>query len=600
VSDHVARRRELIAPGSPWRLVAVPTATALGSVGAIAATRAHVPLVVGAAAGAAAALLGVFALPSLPTKRVVVVLLGLGGIGALRHASFTGGDTTPLLIIWALSTLVALLLVDRAVTERVPRLLPGRPLAPRGVEITRMAVAIAVIAAVIVVGFGPTIADRLGRHVWPGLDPSISDALDAPSSLRAADSLDMTQRPRLSDRVVFRVSARRPSFWRGQTFDSWDGRTWTQSDPRSAQLPLNGTVDVPRDTNDVGAFEGRSMRQTFRIETDYSNVVFAAPSLVTVQTDKVVEGHPDGTATVYGGFGRGATYTVTSRSFPVTAALLRRTDNQTMPADVIRRYAQPAPTTDRVNELAKAITASAPTNYDKILAIEAWLGDHVRYSLNAPLSPSGVDIVDDFLFRTRVGWCEQVASSLVVLARSAGIPARLATGFVPGKRDPLSGEFVVRERDAHAWAEAYFAGIGWQPFDPTASVPLAGDAADGGSWLDAARNHAIEFALLAIATVLLVAAAPELRVRWRRRQARRRASWAARSLHRLERIGRKAGRTRRASETPREYAAALAVYLHDERIRDVGETLDLEGFSAGGAPASARTDADAVLSSLGP
>ena len=578
----------------------MPTATALGSVGAIAASRAHVPLALGASAGAAAALLGVFALPSLPTKRVVVVLLGIGGLGALRHASFSGGKTTPLLVVWALSTLVALLLVDRAVTERVPRLLPGSPLAPRGVEITRMAVAIAVIAAVSVVAFGPTIADRLGRHVWPGLDPSIGDALDAPSSLRAADHLDMTQRPRLSDRVVFRVSARRPSFWRGQTFDTWDTRTWTQSDPRTAQLPLGGTVNVPRDTNDVGAFEGRSMRQTFRVETDYSNVVFAAPSLVTVQTDKVVEGHPDGTATVYGGFGRGATYTVTSRSLPVTAALLRRASKEPVPADVLRRFAQPAPTTARVNELAQAITASAPTTYDKILAIEAWLGDHVRYSLNAPLSPPGVDIVDDFLFRSRVGWCEQVASSLVVLARSVGIPARLATGFVPGRRDPLSGEFVVRERDAHAWAEVYFGGVGWQPFDPTASVPLAGDAADGGSWLDTARHHALELGLLAAVLVLLVVGAPGIRARWQRRQARRRAGWGARSLDRLERIGRKAGRTRRASETPREYASALAAYLHDERIRAVGETLDRDGFSLGGAPASARADTDAVLSSLGP
>ena len=75
---------------------------------------------------------------------------------------------------------------------------------------------------------------------------------------------------------------------------------------------------------------------------------------------------------------------------------------------------------------------------------------------------------------------------------------------------------------------------------------------------------------------------------------------AARSLDRLERIGRKAGLTRLPSETPREYAAVLARYLHDERIRAVGETLDLEGFSAEGAPVSARADADAVLSSLRP
>jgi len=596
-----AARRDLIAPGSPWRAVAVPTAVALGAVGAIAASRAHLPLALGAAAGAAAALLGVFALPSLPTRRVVVVLLGLGGLGALRHASFTGGDTSALLIVWALSTLIALLLVDRSVTERVPALVPGAPLEPRGREIARMSVSIAVIAAVVVVAFGPTITDRLGRHVWPGLEPSLGGLFGAPSSLTATDHLDMTQRPRLSDRVVFTVDAPRASFWRGQTFDTWDEHEWRQSDSRSVRLPPRGrAIAISPDPDDTGAFTGRVMRQTFRIETDFSDVVFAAPSPVAVETDKELEAHPDGTATVYGGFGKGATYTVTSRSVPVTAALLRAAGRVAIPALVLNHFASPAPTTARVNTLARQITASAPTTYDKIRAIEAWLGAHVKYSLNAPPSRPNVDVVDDFLFRTRIGWCEQVASSLVVMARSVGIPARLATGFVPGHRDPLSGQFVVRERDAHAWAEIYFGGIGWQPFDPTASVPLAGDAPTGGSWLEVARHHAFTLGAIAAALVLLVVGFPEIQAFFRRRRARRRTAWSTRTMARLERIGRRAGRARRPAETPREYANALAAQLHDQRIAAVGETLDADGFSGAGASPSARASADSVLSSLRP
>ena len=71
-------------------------------------------------------------------------------------------------------------------------------------------------------------------------------------------------------------------------------------------------------------------------------------------------------------------------------------------------------------------------------------------------------------------------------------------------------------------------------------------------------------------------------------------------LARLEREGRRAGRARRPAETPREYAAALANHLHDERIRTVGETVDADGFSATGASSSARASSDAVLSSLKP
>jgi transglutaminase-like putative cysteine protease len=445
----------------------------------------------------------------------------------------------------------------------------------------------------------PTLSDRLGRHVWPGTDPTGTDFADAPASLRNTDRLDMTQRPRLSTRVVFTVDAPRAAFWRGETFDVWDGRTWTRSDPRSTTLARDGaTVSIPVDPSDDGARSGRAMRQTFHIQSNFSDIIFAAPSPVAVETDKLLEGRPDGTAILLGGFGKDAVYTVTSRSALPTERALRAADAAAVPNRVLDAFAQTPKTTDRVRALALSITAPAATTYDKINAIEAWLSTHVRYSLNAPLAPAGVDVVDDFLFRARVGWCEQVASSLVVLARSVGIPARLATGFASGTRDALTGEFVVRERDAHAWAEVYFPGIGWQPFDPTASVPLAGDATTSGSWIEAARHHAIELGLVAIALVAAATSAPALLARWRRRFGRRRAGWATRSLVRLERVGRRAGRARAPAETPREYGAALATYLGDDRVRAVGDTLDADGFSRAGASPSARRAAEAVLSSL--
>jgi transglutaminase-like putative cysteine protease len=591
------------ARGSPWRAVAVTTSIALGSVGAIAATRNGLPIVVGVMAGSIAGLLGILALPSLPTRRVLIVLLGLGGLAAVRHASFSGTDTSTYLVCWAGATIVALVLADRAAAEEAAPLDHGTPLPSRAAETVRASVAIAVVVAVAAVIFAPVLNDHLGRRVWPGADPTGEDFADSATSLRASDRLDMTQRPRLSDRVVFTVDAPRPAFWRGETYDTWDGRTWSRSDPRSQTLTGNGsTVAVPVDPFDDGALSGPAMRQTFHLKTTFSDVVFAAPSPVSVRTANRLGGRSDGTVVAFGGFGKGAVYTVTSRSALPTETALRAADARQAPATVLDLFAQmPEKTTNRVRALALRVTASAPTNYDKILAIEAWMGDHVRYSLNAPLAPADArDVVDDFLFRSRVGWCEQVASSLVVMARSVGIPARLADGFVSGSRDSLTGEFVVRERDAHAWAEIYFPGIGWQPFDPTASVPLAGDASTNGSWIQWARHHALELGLLAAALVLAATSAPALIARLRRRAARRRGSWATRSLTRLERIGRRAGRPRTPSETPREYATVLAGYLGDERLRGVGETLDADGFSRAGTSPSARQDAEAVLSSLGP
>jgi len=298
--------------------------------------------------------------------------------------------------------------------------------------------------------------------------------------------------------------------------------------------------------------------------------------------------------------GRGSVYTVISRRLATTAEDLRGTAERPVPAEIVDQYAlTPAVTSGRVRALAREITTSRPTTFDKIRAIESWLGAHTRYSLDAPLSRRGVDVVDDFLFRSRVGWCEQIASSLVVLARSAGLPARVATGFVPGRRDALTGRFVVRERDAHAWAEIFFPGIGWQGFDPTASVPLAGDAKTGGSWVSGLRRHGAPLVLVAVGIVLAMVYAPTLRHRLRRRRARR-ASWGGRTLEHLERLGRRSGRARALSETPREYAHALAERLGAPDLDDVGAAVDADAFSPAGAPEEARVAAEAVLTSLRP
>lgn len=585
-------------PGSPWRAVAAACACSLGAVGAVASPRLGVPTAFGALAAGLAGALTVLALPSLPTRRVTVLILGIAGLGALRHAALPTTDSG-LLVVWAAATLVALVLVDRAEAERAAAAPGGTPFAARVPEVVRSATAMVVLVAAVVVVAVPPLTEELGRKLWPGLLPTFEDSRNAPGSLKASRSLDMTRRPRLSDDVVFTVDSPRADFWRGETFDLWDGRTWTRSDPQVLALSRRGdTVRLAVDPFDVGAQVGEETEQTFRMEAGFSELLFAAPSAVAVRSEKLVVGRADGTAGVIGGFGKDAVYTVTSRSLLPTEADLRAADARSVPEQVLDRYAQPPIATPRVRALAERIAAGSPTTYDTIRAFEDWLGANTRYSLDAPLSPSGVDVVDHFLFESRLGWCEQVASSLVVLARSVGIPARLATGFVPGDLDPLSGRFVVRERDAHAWAEVYFPGIGWQGFDPTASVPLAGEAGDAGSWMDAARRNALQVAVVLAVLVWAVTAAPGFVGSVRRRLARRR-SWPARALARLERIGRSAGRPRAPAETPREYARALAAHVGDPRLAAVGETLDRAMFSAGGVGTEEAERADEVLATAG-
>jgi protein-glutamine gamma-glutamyltransferase len=97
-----------------------------------------------------------------------------------------------------------------------------------------------------------------------------------------------------------------------------------------------------------------------------------------------------------------------------------------------------------------------------------WFNAEFSYTLEPPLL--GRDPVDDFLFQSKRGYCEHFASAFVVLMRAAGIPARVVTGYQGGDRNPIGGYFVVRQSDAHAWAEVWLAGRGWVRVDPTNAV----------------------------------------------------------------------------------------------------------------------------------
>jgi hypothetical protein len=124
----------------------------------------------------------------------------------------------------------------------------------------------------------------------------------------------------------------------------------------------------------------------------------------------------------------------------------------------------------RLTELARRWTEGLEDDRARLRAIEAHLLDEYSYSLDFERSPYG-DPTSEFLFTSRRGHCEYFASAHALLARSLGIPARVVVGYRAIERNPLTGHGIVRERDAHAWVEAW---VGrWETFDPTP----AGDAA---------------------------------------------------------------------------------------------------------------------------
>ncbi len=329
------------------------------------------------------------------------------------------------------------------------------------------------------------------------------------------ESLDTSVRGDLGDEVVMRVRAPEPAFWRGQTFSDFDGRVWTVS-------PVVGTqrdgpvIDVPPTLGDQSgaSVPTEELTQTYYIETPLPNIVFAAARPTRIVFDGALWTRPDGALRSDVTLAPGSVYTAISERVAVTAELLRAQGDlgefyagfrRAVGGEQIDPFLElPESTTRRTIDLAAELRAES--TYDTILAYERWLEANTEYDLDAPVPAEGTDAVDDFLFESQRGFCEQIASTLTIMLRSQGVPARLATGYVPGERDRVSGVWKVRASDAHAWVEVWFPQTGWQAFDPTAVVPLAGDADSGtvggdlvAAALSSIGSHRVELALLAVA-----------------------------------------------------------------------------------------------------
>ncbi|MDA8310883.1 MAG: transglutaminaseTgpA domain-containing protein [Actinomycetota bacterium] len=386
-----------------------------------------------------------------------------------------------------------------------------------------------------------------------------------------AGPLDTALRPRLGTEVVLRVRAQRPTYWLAETFDSWSGRSWSETGPARAtsRLPQGrSTRDerwrvlaggppylvVPDARSDrqparqpgpggtgpqvPGASPGaQADYQTFSLAAPASNLVLHAEQAIAVwiPTRRLYVGE-GGTIRTGVTLGAGSVYSVMSAvATPSDAALEKANGTSGLTPAVAREDLQLPHPYPRVAALARRVTAHDSTVISKIRALEGWIGSHTKYSLDVPPLASGQDAVVQFLFHTRRGFCEQISTSLAVMLRSLGIPAREAVGYVPGHFDPLTGLYDEQAKDAHAWVQVWFPGYGWQSFDPTAQVPLANPspASTIGQDLLAALGRVLPVpavpvaAALALGTLALVL------------RHRRRREWSAKVTRELERAARR-------------------------------------------------------------
>lgn len=258
---------------------------------------------------------------------------------------------------------------------------------------------------------------------------------------------------------------------RGMAYDRYDGKSWaTRLSHRRAlfESPI-GTFTVRQASSRSSRPFGQIIRQTILLEALDTAVLFAAPYPESI-SGQFLAIQSDPTGAIYLPFPTSSRieYTVHSRLPSVVPA-----DLQFQPAVYTelfaQHYLQLPESSERVGALAREITQSKTSAYEKARAIEAYLSKNYRYSLD--ISPAvQTRPIEEFLFERKTGYCEHYATAMVLLLRNVGVPARLVTGFLATEWNEYGNYYLVRQRDAHAWVEVHLPSSGWVTMDPTPAV----------------------------------------------------------------------------------------------------------------------------------
>ena len=305
----------------------------------------------------------------------------------------------------------------------------------------------------------PTPPPRIGIASLPrqhliGASPELSEQLalyyEILSDSSASDGLPLIQ----------------PYYLRGLVYDVYLQAGWASSSVSTRQFEPGETIQSIDSTES----NRRQMEQLITLAPTNRGMVLVAGDAVAINqpVEATWRAAPSGIADIFGLGVAEAEYLAWSSQAEASAEELRRA-SQDYPTWIRQRYLQlPDNIPTRVVSLAANFT-HIPTAYDTATAIESHLRSYT-YTLDIPQPPIGQDIVDYFLFDLKQGYCDYYASAMVVLARLNGLPARLAIGYVASDFDPINQRYVVKEKSAHSWAEVYFPGYGWIPFEPTAGL----------------------------------------------------------------------------------------------------------------------------------
>ena len=266
-------------------------------------------------------------------------------------------------------------------------------------------------------------------------------------------------------------------YWRTRTYDFYTGSGWLTTGVKEQKQTAGETLFT---TLPAGY---KLLQQNFTLLHEGDQALYWAGMLYRI--DQPYEAawrvppdfsSPDASlpfnnSDLFGGLQENKTY-LAEGYIPTVSIEQLRASRAIYPEAVRLRYLElPERVPERVYELARDLTATASTPYDQARAIEHYLRSTYEYTLEVGAPPPNEEVADYFLFELKKGYCDYYATSMAVLARAVGLPARMVTGYASGTYNQASAEYVVTEANAHSWVEIYFSGIGWIEFEPTASLP---------------------------------------------------------------------------------------------------------------------------------
>jgi transglutaminase-like putative cysteine protease len=240
----------------------------------------------------------------------------------------------------------------------------------------------------------------------------------------------------------------RERYWRGPVLHQFDGYTWSRG---------QGTAYRSEPLEQLGqAYHYRVQLEPSQQPWWFSlDTVDASPDpkVLLAYDHELISNDPVTEPTSYNAISHTAT-----RATEPLSKLARQTDTRLPPGRNLRSIQLAREMRERVASDGAFVGA----------VLEYLLKGGFVYSLTPPLL--NYDSVDDFLFNTRSGFCGHYASAFVTLMRAGGVPARVVTGYLGGEWNPIGGYFIVRQSDAHSWAEVWLDGRGWTRVDPTTVV----------------------------------------------------------------------------------------------------------------------------------